>query len=325
MLNKATLIRGLICLFALFASNAFAGQDDPWLMLQKASQAARELSYKGVFVYQSGNASKSVQLTHMNYGQGEYARMVVLDGAPREVLSQGSDVAIFSPKNEKIMIEKKRGQNMFPALLPSNLAALKASYQAKTAGTERIGGRDAFVVNLSPRDQMRYGYRFWLDREYGLLLKTMTLSEHGDGLEQIAFSQLTLMDDQNMDWFKPKFDPSKSYEMDQDAPAKVSDSEMDWDVAQLPTGYRKVDQVKQPAQGKTGLMTQMIFSDGLASISVFIEPIVKGGRPKVGHAVVGATNFYGLVEDGHQIMVVGEVPESAVMQFANVVNFKSKK
>jgi len=100
------LTRVLFCIITLFASNAFAAQDDPWLTLQKASQAARELSYKGVFVYQSGNASKSVQLTHMNYGQGEYARMVVLDGQPREVLSQGSDVAIYSPKNEKIMIEK---------------------------------------------------------------------------------------------------------------------------------------------------------------------------------------------------------------------------
>ena len=86
---KKQFFTGLVLGFlSLFSEALFAGQDDVWLTLQKASQAARELSYKGVFVYQSGNASKSVQLTHMNYGQGEYARMVVLDGAPREVLSQ---------------------------------------------------------------------------------------------------------------------------------------------------------------------------------------------------------------------------------------------
>jgi sigma-E factor negative regulatory protein RseB len=276
-------------------------------------------------VYQSGNASKSVQLTHMNYGQGEYARMVVLDGAPREVLSQGSDVVIFSPKNEKIMIEKKRGQNMFPALLPSNMDALKASYQAQNNGTERIGGRDAFVVSLTPKDQMRYGYKFWVDKEFGLLLKTMTLGERGDALEQIGFRQLTLMDGQNMDWFKPKFDPSKSYVMDQEGPSKASASDMDWDVAQLPAGYRKVDQVKQSVQGKGLPVTQMIFSDGLASISIFIEPLGKGVRPKVGHTVVGATNFFALVNEGHQVMVIGEVPEAAVTQFANAVSFKNKK
>ena len=325
MLKKQFLIGVVFSLLSLFSGALFAGQDDVWLMLQKASQAARELSYKGVFVYQSGNASKSVQLTHMNYGQGEYARMVVLDGAPREVLSQGSDVVIFSPKNEKIMIEKKRGQNMFPALLPSHMDALKASYQAQIDGTERIGGRDALLVNLTPKDQMRYGYRFWVDKEFGLLLKVMTLGEHGDALEQIGFSQLTLMDGQNMDWFQPKFDPSKSYVMDKEGPAKANSADMGWDVAQLPAGYRKVDQVKQPVQGKALPVTQMIFSDGLASISIFIEPLAKGVRPKVGHTVVGATNFYALVNEGHQVMVIGEVPEAAVTQFARAVSFKVKK
>ena len=92
---------------------AYANQDDAWIVLQKAAQAAHELSYNGVFLYQSGGASKSVQLTHMNYGQGEYARMMVLDGSPREVLAQGSDASIYSPKNEKVMIEKKRGQNKY--------------------------------------------------------------------------------------------------------------------------------------------------------------------------------------------------------------------
>ncbi len=324
-MKKTFLISIVFAFLSLLSGVLFAAQDDAWLLLQKASQAARELSYKGVFVYQSGNTSKSVQLTHMNYAQGEYALMVVLDGAPREVLSQGSDVVIFSPKNEKIMIEKKRGQNMFPALLPSNMDALKSSYQALNGALERVGGRDAFVVNLTPKDQMRYGYKFWVDIEFGLLLKAMTLGERGDALEQIGFSQITLMGGQNMDWFKPKFDPSKSYEMDQEAPAKANAADMDWDVAQLPSGYRKVDQVKQSVHGKTLPVTQMIFSDGLASISIFIEPLAKGARPKVGHTVVGATHFFALVNEGHQIMVIGEVPEAAVTQFAKAVNFKNKK
>ena len=323
MRNKSFFL--VFVVLAMFAGEILASQDDAWMMLQKASQAARELSYKGVFVYQSGNTSKSVQLTHMNYGQGEYARMVVLDGAPREVLSQGSDVVIYSPKNEKMMIEKKRGQNMFPALLPSNMDALRTNYQAQSAGLERIGGRDAFVVNLIPRDQMRYGYRFWVDKEYGLLLKAMTLGEHGDALEQIGFSQLSWTEGQDMDWFRPKFDPSKAYVMDQDPPAKANSAEIDWDVTQLPAGYRKVDQVKQPVQGKALPVTQIIFSDGLASISVFIEPLSKGMRPKVGHTAMGATHFYALVSEGHQVMVVGEVPEVAVTQFANAVSFRSKK
>lgn len=315
-----------LAFYCLLAGTAQANQDEAWTVLQKASQAAHELSYKGVFVYQSGSATKSVQLTHTNYGHGEYARMMVLDGSPREVLSQGNDASIYSPKNEKVLIEKKRGQSMFPALLPVNLDAVKHCYQAQLGAFERVGGRDAQVVTLLPKDHMRYGFRFWADKEYGLLLKVVMLSDQGLPLEQIGFSQLAWMEDQNMDWFRPKFDPNKAYVMGSEnaQPSKVESSDMDFGVTELPQGYRKIDQVKQMVPGKQAPVTQVIFSDGLSSISLFIEPLVKGTPPRVGHTLVGATNIYALVNEGHQVMVVGEVPEATVMQFANAVSFKSK-
>lgn len=316
----------LLALSCLWLGAVHASQDEAWVVLQKASQAAHELSYKGVFVYQSGSATKSVQLTHTNYGHGEYARMMVLDGSPREVLSQGNDASIYNPKNEKVLIEKKRGQSMFPALLPVNLESIKHCYQAQLGAFERVGGREAQVVTLLPKDHMRYGFRFWADKEYGLLLKVAMLNDQGLPLEQIGFSQLAWMEDQNMDWFRPKLDPSKSYEMggENATPAKMDADEMDFGVTELPQGYRKIDQVKQTVSGKQLPVTQVIFSDGLSSISLFIEPLMKGMRPRVGHTLVGATNIYALVNNGHQVIVVGEVPEATVMQFANAVSFKLK-
>lgn len=301
---------------------AFAGQDDAWLILEKASQAARELSYQGVFVYQSGNNAKSVQITHTNYGQGEYARMVVLDGAPREVLSQGTDVMIFSPKNEKVVIQKRRGQNMFPALLPSSMEAIKVSYQVRMGGQERVGGRDGQVVYLDPKDHLRYGYAFWADREYGILLKCVTNNEHNDMLEQIAFSQLAMMSNQNLDWFKPSLDHNKAYVMEQPSPSIPPAQIEDWLIGSLPLGYRKVDQLMLTVAGKPVPVTQLIYSDGLASVSLFIEPLMHGVAPRMGHTTMGATNFYAAVNEGHQITVVGEVPAATVAQFANAVSFK---
>ncbi len=110
----------LACLMASHFSLALAeseNQNDPWRLLDKAAHAARDLSYKGIFVYQSGSNSRSIEITHMNAGQGEYSRVVMLDGLPQEVLSQGSDIVIFSPRDEKVVIEKRRGKNLFPALL----------------------------------------------------------------------------------------------------------------------------------------------------------------------------------------------------------------
>lgn len=315
----------LACLLATPFTFAFAGQDsidDPWVVLQKAAQAARELSYKGVFVYQSGANSKAVQITHMNYGEGEYARIVVLDGSPREVLSQGSDVVIFSPRNEKVIIEKRRGQNMFPALLPPSMDVIKVSYLARIGGQERIGGRNGQVVFLDPRDRYRYGYKFWADREYGLLLKSMTTNERNEPMEQITFNQLTLLNTQDMDWFQPNVDHGKHYVMEETAPPSSFAGMDNWTVAQLPPGYRKIEQVKRLVPGKSAPVNQIIFSDGLASVSLFIEPLAKHGRPKTGHIAMGATNFYANVVDGYQIMVVGEVPEATVSQIANTISFK---
>ena len=313
----------LVVLLAAPLSTAMAAQNanDPWQVLEKASHAARDLSYKGIFVYQAGDSSRSVQITHMNYGQGEYARIVMLDGLPREVLSQGSDVVIFNPHDEKVVIEKRRGHNMFPALLPSNMDALKTTYQARVKGNERVGGRMGQVIFLEPRDNYRYGYKFWIDRENGLLLKYETINADDEILEKIAFNQLALLDTHEMDWFQPNVDHAKAYVMEERAPSKVLAEVEGLSLGSLPPGYRKIDQMLSQLQGRTKPITQLIFSDGLASVSLFIEPLAKGAQPKNGHTEMGATHFFANVVDGRQITVVGEVPEATVTQIARAISF----
>jgi sigma-E factor negative regulatory protein RseB len=313
----------LVVVLAAPLSTAMAAQNanDPWQVLEKASHAARDLSYRGIFVYQAGDSSRSVQITHMNYGQGEYARIVMLDGLPREVLSQGSDVVIFNPHDEKVVIEKRRGHNMFPALLPSNMDVLKTAYQARVSGNERIGGRMGQVISLEPRDKYRYGYKFWVDRENGLLLKYVTVNADDEVLEKIAFNQLALLDTHEMDWFQPNVDHAKAYIMEEHAPSKVLAEVDSLNLNDLPLGYRKVDQMLSQLKGKTKPITHLIFSDGLASVSLFIEPLAKGARPKNGHTEMGATHFYANVVDGRQITVVGEVPEATVAKIAHAISF----
>lgn len=318
-------MRGLLlgCLLAAqFSYVQAAPETDPWMVLQKAAEAARALSYEGVFLYQSGSSSRSVQITHMNYGQGEYARIVVLDGSPREVLSQGNDVVIFSPRDEKVVIEKRRGQNLFPALLPPNIDSIKSSYQVRLGGVERVGGREGQVVFLEPRDKYRYGYKFWADREYGLLLKSMSSNERQQVMEQMAFNQLTLLNTQNMDWFQPHIDHNKQYVMEEQVSKSSSIDAENWSIDKLPAGYRKIDQIKRMVPGKNLPLTHIVFSDGLASVSLFIEPLTKHMRAKTGSTTLGATNIHATVVEGHQIMVVGEVPEATVAQIATSVSFK---
>jgi len=307
---------------ALLVVSLGAFADDAWQVLEKTAYAARDLNYEGVFVYQSGAQTRSVQIKHMNSNGREFTRNMVLDGPPREVFSQGSDIVIFQPKNQKVMIEKRRGQNLFPAMLPTNLQLIKSSYTARSGPMEMVAGRSAQIVELVPNDAFRYSYKIWADSEFGLLLKMTLLNNKNETLEQIYFNQLNMLNSQDLNWYQPKIDVSKSYVMEDTA--EVTHVEDSWIVAALPAGYRKIDQVQRVVPGKVAPVNQIIFSDGIASVSLFIEPITKGTRPKMGHMLVGSTNICANVIDGYQIMVVGEVPAETVQQIAKAVTFKKQ-
>jgi sigma-E factor negative regulatory protein RseB len=309
-------------LFMRIATVQAAADEDVWIMLQKAAVAARALSYQGIFVCQTGQQSKSVQITHHFNGKDEFVRNVVLDGPPREMLNKSGDLVIYNPKNEKIVIEKRRGQNMFPAVLPIDLDAVKENYELSVIGSERIAGRQAQILLLEPKDGLRYSYNFWIDVEYGLLLKSVMLNNRDEIMESIAFNQLSLFNNLGLDWFQPNIDRKKNYVMEQENVVLNNDNSPNWIIKELPTGYRKVDQKTRVVQGKHYPVTHVIFSDGMASVSLFIEPIPKGAKTKVSLTTKGNTSFYANVNNGHLITVVGEVPEATIVQIANAVVFK---
>lgn len=328
-LVTSALLFGLIT--SLISSASFAS-DDAWLILQKSAYAARELNYQGIFAYQNGKQTSSVQVTHMNNAGQEMMRNVVLDisspaasaqsNQPREVYSQGKNIVIMQQKNQKMMIEKRRGQNLFPAMLPSDLRAIKFSYNAQLGAKEYIAGREAQIIDLMPNDAFRYGYKIWADTEYGLMLKMTLVDNKNQMLEQIAFSQLNMLSSQDVNWFQPKIDMTKSYVMEDKT--AVNHVNSNWIVAELPAGYVKVDHRALAVPGKSAPVDQMIFSDGIGSVSLFIESIIKGVRPKTGHMSIGSTNICARVLDGYQITVVGEVPLLPCWQIAKAVSFKKQ-
>jgi sigma-E factor negative regulatory protein RseB len=314
-----------------FSQTSLANQD-AWLALQKAAFAARELNYQGIFVYQNGNQVRSVQITHMNTAGQELTRNMILDNQsvagkpkskqPREVFSQGSDVVIFNPINDKVIIEKRHGQNLFPAMLPVNLQSLKMSYTARINELDYVAGRQAQIIELIPKDEYRYSYKIWTDAEFGLLVKMTLQNEKNETLEQITFQELSMLNSHDLNWFKPSIDLSKKYEMED--VALLNRVHTNWIVAELPPGYIKVDHIEFITNGKTTPVNQMIFSDGIASVSLFIEPIVKGKRPKMGHHLIGSTHICANVVEGYQVMVVGEVPLATVKKIAKAVSFKKQ-
>ncbi|HSI29418.1 MAG: MucB/RseB C-terminal domain-containing protein [Methylophilus sp.] len=307
-------------LFACLLCQQAWAEEDLWPTMQKTASAARELNYQGLFIYHNGAIIRSVQITHINEAGREFTRNVVLDGRPREVFSEGDDIVIFNAKNDKVVIEKRRGQNLFPAMLPTQLQPLKQNYKLKYIGQERIAGRLAQVIDMIPNDSLRYQYRVWSDSEYGLLLKMSMLDTQGHTLEQIGFNQVSMLQTKDLDWFQPKIDASKPYVMDDTT--DLTHVENNLVIANLPAGYKKVDQIRLHVPGRAVPVQQLIFSDGLASVSLFVEPVIKGMQPRIGKKNMGSTNVYAHVLNGYQLVVVGEVPAQTVEQIAQQVTFK---
>lgn len=294
---------------------------DSWQMLEKAAQAARQLSYKGVFVYQAGENMTSLQITHTNLGgSGEFSRVVVLDGAPREVLKQGDDALIYRPKKEKMLIEKRHMQSGFPAIVPRVGDELRANYQISAGEPERVAAREAIAITLTPHDALRYTSRFWVDTESGLLLKSALLNG-GEVVEQVGFSQLQLVAVAGMDWFRPNDEQNKTYELKPEQTVKPSEDDNRWVVGQLPPGFHKVRQVMRMLPGRQQPVRHMVFCDGLASVSLFIEPEGKF-HSRNSALAQGATNMVSRTVSDYQIVVLGELPAPTLMQIANSVTFK---
>ena len=303
----------------LFVLSFYAqSAEDPWLHLEKASQAARKLSYKGIFLYQNLQDVRSIEITHLNNGTEEFARIVTLDGQPREALSRGNNMVVFNSNKENVMIQKRQNQSLFPAILPADIESVKAIYTLRFSDQERIGGRETQIVYLEPKDEYRYLYKLWLDKEYGLILKMSILDHQQKLIEQASFNQIALFTGQDLNWFKPSVDTHKKYIMD-DVPENKVSHEKYCTIANLPAGYREVSHVTRTMGSQPQLVHHWIFSDGLSFVSLFVNPIPKGQKSRVGETQVGSSHVYARVMNGNQIMVVGEVPQATIQKISNSI------
>jgi sigma-E factor negative regulatory protein RseB len=305
---------------------------DAQVLLKKIQVAAQRLNYSGTFVYQQSSQMRTSRITHILSGKNEVEKLEVLDGKPREYIRNNDDVACYVPEAKTVLIEKRVTRDVFPAILAANPTDLAEHYTIKMGETGRVAGHDCQAVVLEPKDKLRYGYKLWADRATGLLLKAQTFDAKSELVEQIAFTQIEIG---NIDHsrVKPSFSNTNGWHIENSVLKQVDLS--NWSVMP-PPGFKKIQEVKrlisdtpspttaasQHAQVAQREVSQIVFSDGLAAISVFIEP----GSPSrtEGAMQQGAMNVIGRRQGDYWLTVVGEVPAAAIRQVSSSIEFKSK-
>jgi sigma-E factor negative regulatory protein RseB len=289
---------------------------DPTLaMLQKIQDAARKLDYSGVYTYQQGGMMVSSRIVHLVDGTGERERIEMLDGAPREYLRHNETTQCLLPEKKTVIVERRRGDR-FPALILGEGKGIPENYHfSQKPGLSRIAGRECAVIELSPKDGHRYGYRLCADTKTSLLLKAQTLNAQGGVIDQISFNSLQIGEKVPSAQLASSWN-TKSWEVIETLMTPVDLTKSGWRIP-FPPGYRPVTQVSRPMKrGKQ--VNQLVITDGLAAISVFIEPYdPERDMPLVNGAVsTGAMNIFRTRIGEHWLTALGEVPADTVRDIA---------
>jgi sigma-E factor negative regulatory protein RseB len=312
----------LLVLSATFLAPVAATADDGLALLQRIAQSSRQLTYSGTFVYRSGGKVDTSRIAHSMNDGIEVERIEALDGSPREVFRSGSEVKCFFPEEKLVIIENRASQRGFPSLLPAGLGSLPEHYSIRSGGTGRVAGMTSRAVLLEPRDDLRYGHEFWMDAASGLLLKANLVGERGDTLESFAFTQIKIGGPLEPGALKPRFD-NERVRVQQVRASEIKPEDMAWTFRTLLPGFRKVAAVRRQAAAESSESLHVVFSDGLASISVFIEPGGAGGEAEA-IATVGPVNVYRRQLGEHRVVVMGEVPALAVRRLGDGIERRRK-
>lgn len=312
----------LLSLFFLsvFAFAANAESIDAWL--DKMSRASTQQNFQGTLIIRQENKLQAIKVKQGVTGVSSWQTLESLTGENQTIIRQDNKVTTIFPNKKLVTIagnapgEISKGP-LHPAL-PENRHTIKKYYTLKLNGQDRIANKMTQIIKMVPRDKHRYGYTFWLDKQSGMLLKCDLMDEKGFVLEQLMYSNVELLSKapaNNVDTKKLALYRKINLSDKTDVISKS------WQAKQLPAGFAltrsvitRAESVEGKAQGSASY--HLVYSDGMASVSVFIESNKKIDKPVIGQSSIGPVNAYSSFVKDAYVTAIGEVPASTVRMIA---------
>jgi sigma-E factor negative regulatory protein RseB len=295
-----------------------------WLL--RLHEASQRKAYIGTLVVSSGSHMTSSRIWHVCEGTQQMERIESLSGPPRSTFRHNADVITFMPQSKVALVETRESLGMFPGMLKSSDTIIDAFYTARWVGAERIAGFDADVVQIEPKDKLRFAYQVWSEKKTGLMMRLQTLDDHKRVLEQVSFSELQMDAPVNMGKLTQMMAKTEDYKVERQEIIKTSSEAEGWGLKAPVAGFKPLSCHRRPGQGEQGAgaaAVQWIFSDGLATVSLFIENYAPGHQGLEGLRVMGATHTLSRrVPDkagGWWLTVMGEVPAQTLQAFAQAL------
>lgn len=292
-------------------------------LLKKVTAAANNTTYAGTFVHQQNGQVETLRVSHALPDGIPVERIETLEGTSREVLRWG-DMTFHYQQGKFVRAERGQMRRSFPRLLQEPVQTLLNHYHLRITGNDRVAGFDCQILAFDPKDSLRYSQQICVETKTGLILRAITTNERAEIIDHYAFTQISLQE--------PDGEKLRKYVQEQRqliqnhpyaTPLVVTDTESPWQFDNLPPGFYKVRESQRQLPGRPNLITHVIFSDGLAIVSVFIDAQPQPRLP-MGLSRQGVFNIYTRHLGTQQITALGEAPALTLQQITNAVQIHKK-
>ena len=306
---------------ALIWSTALANNDAAeWI--RQMSLAMENLTYEGTFVYLHDGEIETLRVVHDVSSKGERERLSSLNGEARVIIRDSDNVTCIWPGSKSVIVSESKPRTPFPQFSTVNYAKFARYYEFAVAGDDRVAGLDTKVVSMMPIDTYRYGFKLWIDKKSHLLLRSKLLDNDQQVVEQIMFTNVQFPDTASADNFdkRPKNNGYTWHTVKNSLPGVVVDDKSYITFKKLPSGFIKVSESLRPMPMEKNPVRHAIVSDGVSSISVYVEYTEQIGHEELkGVSSIGAVHAYGKTIDKAFITVVGEVPMVTVKMIGDSI------
>ena len=301
----------------LASAVSLAHAQDAREWLNRMNTALEERNYIGTFVHVHDENVETLHVIHRNLDGSVAERIVSRDGIGREIVRENDHVQCILPDRRVVLLEKRRDGNPWLSTTPSYSEKLEQNYRFKVYNTDRIADRETQIIGITPKDEFRYGYVLWLDIETAMPLKSQ-LREASRIVEEILFSEIDFPESIPDSVLEPSIstDGFTLYDAQHDDHEVAAADSVPWSVSSLPGGFQLTDSNYRPIAGSKYPVEHLVYSDGLATVSVFIEDPKTDADVAEGFSVVGSTNAFSTTVRGRKVTAVGEVPRHTVHSIA---------
>jgi sigma-E factor negative regulatory protein RseB len=299
-----------------------------WLV--RIHTAANQRNYQGTMVFTAGGMLSSSRVAHFSVGGQSFERLEALDGRMQRVYRHNDAVHTLWSQSRVAVIETRNVATQIGSLTKVAEPRAADQYELKAEGSERVAGRDAIVLLLRPRDDLRYMQRVWADRATGLMLRADVIGPAKAVLESAAFSQIEIGVRPQPDSVLMPMSRLDGYRVLRPLHLATQLEAEGWAMVRSVPGFILAGCLKRPlditapagSQRVTHQVLQAVFSDGLTHVSLFIEPF-DANRHKVGlQAQIGATATMTLRRGDFWITALGEVPMATLKLFNEALDRK---